>query len=144
MEPGISVSRVDLESSERFQLLRRELGVSTFGLSVIRLRPGQRGRIHRHLHQEEVFLVLDGRLTIVAEGEERDLGIGEVCRVAPDIRRQILNRGPHLLVLLAIGGANEHESRDGVAYASWDDQDGLPPAESPVPDDLPTSELRSE
>ena len=38
------------------------------------LRPGQRGRIHRHERQEEVYLVLRGTLTLEVEGEERDLG----------------------------------------------------------------------
>ena len=144
MEPGVSVTRLDIESSERFQSIRRELGVSTMGINLIVLRPGERGRIHRHLHQEEVFLVLDGRLTVVAESEERDLGVGEICRIAPDIRRQLVNRGPHRVAILALGGAATHEARDGVAYASWEDQDGGPPADSPIPDDLPASELRAE
>lgn len=144
MEPGITISRIDAASSERFQSLRRELGITTFGLNVMRLAPGQRGRIHRHLGQEEAFLVLDGRLTIVAEGEERDLAIGEICRVAPDIRRQLVNRGPDPLVLLALGGASPHDGRDGVAYASWDDEDGGPPADIPLPEDLPASDLRSD
>lgn len=144
MEPGITVTRLDLESADRFQTLRRDLGVTSFGFNLMRLAPGQRGRIHRHLHQEEVFVVLDGRLTIVAEGEERDFGIGEVVRVGPEVRRQLVNRGPHKVAVLAIGGASPHDGRDGIAYASWEDEDGAPPQETPLPDDLPASELRSE
>ena len=49
MESGVSYTSLDPAGEDRFQWLRRELGVSTFGLSLIRLRPGRRGRIHRHL-----------------------------------------------------------------------------------------------
>ena len=38
--------------AERFQRLREPLGVRSFGINLIRLQPGQRGRIHRHERQE--------------------------------------------------------------------------------------------
>ena len=69
MGDDLSFARLDFATSERFQLLRRELGVTTFGLNLIVLKPGQRGRIHRHERQEEVFVVLEGQLTLVADGE---------------------------------------------------------------------------
>jgi hypothetical protein len=57
--------------------------------------------------------------------------------VAPDLRRQLVNRGGEPLLLLAIGGANAHEGRDGRAYESWDEQgEGRPPQEVPLPADL--------
>ena len=46
----------------------RQLGVTAFGINQIVLRPGERGRIHRHRRQEEVYLVLDGTLSLVIEG----------------------------------------------------------------------------
>ena len=138
MQDGVTVIALDFEGEERFQFLRRELGVSTFGISVLRMRPGQRGRIHRHEHQEEVYLVLEGTLTLSIEGEERELGRGSLARVAPAVRRQLTNRGAELLVLLALGGANPHESRDGVAYATWEDSEGRSPREVPLPPDLET------
>ena len=46
--------------------------------------PGQRGRIHRHTEQEEVYLVLSGTLTLWIEGERHELGQGELARVAPE------------------------------------------------------------
>src|SRR4051812_34341765 len=60
MEHGTSRTRLELRGSERFQMLRRELDVSTFGLNLIRLAPGRRGRIRRHRRQEEAYLVLEG------------------------------------------------------------------------------------
>ena len=136
MQDGVSVATLDLDGEERFQLLRRELGVSTFGLNVIRLRPGQRGRIHRHARQEEVYVVLQGTLTLGVEGEERRVPRGSAVRVAPAVRRQLANRGDELLVLLALGGATPHEGRDGEAFASWDEAEGRPPPQVPLPADL--------
>jgi uncharacterized cupin superfamily protein len=143
MEAGVSYARLDLGSGERFQSLRRALGVSTFGVNLMLLQPGQQGRIHRHQRQEEVYLVLEGVLTLVVEGEERDLGRGEIARVAPEVRRQLINRGHEQAAILALGGANPHEGRDGQAFESWDDPTGDEPAAIPLPADLPPGELRS-
>jgi uncharacterized cupin superfamily protein len=140
---GVAYGRIETTGSDRFQTLRRELGVTTFGLNLIRLAPGQRGRIHRHERQEELYVVLEGTLTLVLDGEERDLAAHEVVRVGPDVRRQLVNRGPGPLALLAIGGAEPHAGRDGQAYASWEDSEPSPPQELPLPADLPPGELRT-
>jgi uncharacterized cupin superfamily protein len=138
MEDGVSITTMDLEHDERFQRLRRELGVSAFGINLILLRPGQRGRIHRHERQEEVYAVLQGTLTLVVEGEEHELGHGHVARVAPEVRRQLVNAHDEMLAILAVGGSGGHEGRDGMAYESWDETgQGRPPQEVPLPDDLP-------
>jgi uncharacterized cupin superfamily protein len=136
MQEGVTVVALDRDGEERFQPLRRELGVSAFGLNLIRLRPGQRGRIHRHERQEEVYVVLEGSLTLGVEGEERVVARGEAVRVAPAVRRQLTNRGRELLVLLAIGGAEEHVGRDGAAFGAWEETHGRPPPEIPLPDDV--------
>jgi quercetin dioxygenase-like cupin family protein len=138
METGVAFARIVAEGEDRFQRLRQELGVSTFGMNLIRLAPGQRGRIHRHLQQEEVYLVLEGALTLEIEGEPRELGRGELVRVAPDVRRRLNNLHDAPLLLLALGGAHEHVGREGRAYESWDEQgEGRPPQEVPLPDDVP-------
>ena len=136
METGVSYSKLDPDTDERFLSLRRELGVTTFGINQILLRPGQRGRIHRHLHQEEVYLVLSGTLTLGVDGEERELPQGEIVRVAPEVRRQLVNRSDEDCLLLALGGAVEHVGRDGEAYESWDAEAGAPPQQVPLPSDL--------
>jgi uncharacterized cupin superfamily protein len=136
MQDGVTVAALDLEGEERFQRLRRELGVSAFGINLLRLRPGQRGRIHRHEHQEEVYVVLEGTLTLGVEGDERELPRGSLARVAPAVRRQLTNRGSELLVVLALGGAEPHEGRDGQAFETWDETDGRPPQEVPLPADV--------
>jgi quercetin dioxygenase-like cupin family protein len=137
MEEGIARTRLDPDVGERFLPLRRQLGVTSFGMNQIVLEPRQRGRIHRHGHQEEVYLVLDGTLTLLVEGEEHVLERGELARVAPAVRRQLVNRGPQRLVLIALGGANEHVARDGEAWTDWDSPTSASPQEIPLPEDLP-------
>jgi uncharacterized cupin superfamily protein len=142
MESGTTTTRLQPDPEDRFVRLRAELGVTSFGLNQIVLRPGQRGRIHSHERQEEVYLVLDGTLSLIVEGEETTHGRGDLIRVAPDVRRQLVNRGPDPLHLLAIGGDGEHRGRDGAAWPAWDAAESAPPQETPLPDDLPASELR--
>jgi mannose-6-phosphate isomerase-like protein (cupin superfamily) len=142
MEEGTTTTRLDPETGERFLPLRRQLGVSSFGLNQIVLQPGQRGRIHRHQRQEEVYVVLEGRLTLLLEGEESELGHGELIRVAPNVRRQLVNRGPGRVVLLALGGAEEHRGRDGEAFGDWSAEQPVSPQELSMPPDLDPGELR--
>lgn len=142
-DPDLSFASLEPDGDERFQPLRRQLGVSTFGLNLIVLEPRQRGRIHAHERQEEVYLVLEGELTLGVEDAEHQLGRGQLVRVAPSVRRQLSNRGAHRLVLLALGGAGEHHGRDGRAWSGWEEGgEGRPPAEVPLPEDLPEADRR--
>jgi hypothetical protein len=84
-----------------------------------------------------------GRLTLVIEGDETDLEEGELIRVAAQLRRQLVNRGPGRVVLLELGGHGDHDGRDGEAFASWQDQVGVPPQELPLPPDLDSADLRT-
>jgi mannose-6-phosphate isomerase-like protein (cupin superfamily) len=126
---------------ERFVRLRKPLGVTSFGINQMVLEPGQWMRIHLHEQQEEVYLVLQGRLTIEIEGEAHDFGPQEVVRIAPEVRRRLVNLGPERVSLLALGGSGEHEPRDARAFDDWDGEP-QPVADVPLPDDLPASELR--
>ena len=123
---------------EWFQPLRRELGLTSFGINQITLAPKKRLRVHLHELQEEVYLVLEGELTLIVEGEEHRLGRGTLARVAPKHRRQLTNPGSEQVVVLALGGSGEHESRDARAWSSWDEEgEGRSPQDVPLPDDLP-------
>src|SRR3954447_1789503 len=102
-EPDVTYGALDADTGERFQTLRRDLNITGFGMNLIILGPGQRGRIHAHRVQEEVYLVLEGELTLGIEGTERVLGANEIVRVGPAVRRQLVNAGPDRLVLLALG-----------------------------------------
>ena len=140
MEPGTAFTTLDFDAVERFVRLRNELGVASFGLNLMLLEPGQRGRVHRHRRQEEVYIVLEGTLTLEIEGdgnrETRCLQPHDAARVAPEVRRRLSNRGDARVALLALGGAEPHVGRDGEAFTDWDDHDPKPPQEVPLPTDL--------
>lgn len=134
-----AVKRTSIDpDTDTFQTLRRELGVTSFGINLLRLHPLQRLRVHRHERQEEVYLVLEGELTLIVEGEPHLLAKGDLARVGPESKRQLTNPGDANLLVLALGGDGSHEGRDGIAWASWDEEgEGRPPQEVPLPDDLP-------
>jgi uncharacterized cupin superfamily protein len=137
MQDGATFGSLDHAGSDRFQRLRAELGVESFGLNLIRLAPRQRGRIHAHERQEEVYVVLSGVLTLIVEGEEHELAVDGCARVAPGVRRQLVNKGRDRCTLLALGGAEPHHGRDGIAYDDWDSTEGRSPQDTPMPPDLP-------
>ncbi len=136
----MAVATLDRQTAERFQSLRRLLGATSLGLNLIVLEPGQRGRIHAHERQEEIYFVLEGELTLLVDRTPHRLGPDQVVRVAPAVRRQLVNAGPARLVLLALGAHGEHVGRDGLAWTDWDEAGpGRPPREVPLPDDLPAN-----
>ncbi len=136
-DPGLTLSSIDPDA-EIFRPLGQDLGVSGFGINQITLRPRQRMRVHRHEGQEEVYLVLEGELTLIVEGEPHVLGSGGLARVGPELKRQLTNPGTTKTVLLALGGQGQHESRDALAWNDWDEGGGgRSPREIPLPDDLP-------
>jgi mannose-6-phosphate isomerase-like protein (cupin superfamily) len=143
MDDGTSRASLDPDNGERFLSLRRALGVTAFGINQMVLQPGQRMRIHRHHRQEEVYLVLEGTLTVAIEGDETELGTGELMRVAPGVRRQLINYGPDRVVLIALGGDGEHDGRDAEAFTAWEQEAGASPQDVPLPDDLSPGQLRS-
>ena len=78
--------------------------------------------------------MLEGELMLFVDGVAHVLGPDRVVRVGPGVRRQLVNAGPARLVLLALGGAGEHVGRDGMAWASWDEEGpGRPPRTCPRP-----------
>jgi quercetin dioxygenase-like cupin family protein len=136
----VTSAALDPVPGERFARLSEPLGIRGFGANLITLQPRQRGRIHRHLRQEEVYVVLEGALTIALEGEERTYGEREIVRVPPEVKRQLMNRGAAPAVFLALGCAGDHAQAggDGIGWPSWDDTgEGISPRDLPAPTDLP-------
>lgn len=132
----VSFASID-PGADTFHSLRRQLDVTSFGINQLTLRPGQRLRVHRHERQEEVYLVLEGELTLIVEGEPHQLGRGRLARVGPQTKRQLTNPTDAPVVVLALGGYGEHEGRDGIAWSSWDEGgEGRPPQEVPLEEDL--------
>ena len=142
---GVGVATLGGEAVDRFLRLRAPLGITSFGLNKVVLASGERMRVHRHAVQEEVYLVLSGELNLGIEGVEHRFGGGELVRVAPGVRRQLINRGPGVLELLVIGSMadREHNPRDAEPYPDWDAAEPGTLAEVPLPEDLPAEEVRS-
>jgi mannose-6-phosphate isomerase-like protein (cupin superfamily) len=135
-ERDVTFSAIERDTGERLQGLRAALGVSSFGINRLTFQPRQRGRIHAHERQEEVYVVLEGELTLLIEGVEHKLGPDAVVRVGPSVRRQLFNAGPKRLVVLALGGSGEHQGRDARAWTAWEDSGpGASPQDVPIPDD---------
>jgi mannose-6-phosphate isomerase-like protein (cupin superfamily) len=89
-----------------FVKARAELGVSSFGMQVIRLPPDF-GDYPEHDHaqdgQEEVYLALGGSGWIDIDGERVELEEDVLVRVAPEVTRKVRS-GPEGLKMLVIGG----------------------------------------
>jgi quercetin dioxygenase-like cupin family protein len=88
-----------------WHLARKTLGAESFGFNVVDIGPG--GQIPEHDHsrdnQEEVFIILDGQATIVADGEEHEARAGTYCRYAPEVKRTIRNQSDANVRALLIG-----------------------------------------
>jgi mannose-6-phosphate isomerase-like protein (cupin superfamily) len=96
-----------------FRKVRRELGVTAFGVNVLVLAPGVVGRPHYHDEQDELYFVHRGRARFELPGETRELGPGGLLHVESKTPRRVTSVGDEDLVLLAVGGKGGYVSRDG-------------------------------
>jgi (S)-ureidoglycine aminohydrolase len=83
----------DFEQNGRWSLVRRGLGVESFGLNVVELEPGYSIPEHDETErdQEEVFVVLEGDCVMVVDGEDHPMPRGTFVRVAPALKRTVRN-----------------------------------------------------
>jgi uncharacterized cupin superfamily protein len=90
----------------RFRAARQAVGISAWGMNVLDFSPNTAGypeHDHRHDGQEEVYVVLDGSIVLIAEGKEQVLRRGDMVRVAPEVTRKLVTRDSAASVL-ALGG----------------------------------------
>jgi uncharacterized cupin superfamily protein len=80
-------------------------GLAESRARIWRLPPGARGRRHREGAQEEVFVVLEGTLTmLIGEPPERhELAAGGVAAVKPGTEIQLRNEGRAETVVFVYG-----------------------------------------
>jgi uncharacterized cupin superfamily protein len=76
-------------------LVRRSLGLASFGMNLTELQPGEQIPEHDEVgrDQEEVFVALSGSPSMVVDGEEHAMPEGTFVRVDPPVRRYVVNRG---------------------------------------------------
>ena len=96
-----------------FRKVRRELGITAFGVNALVLAPGVASRPHYHDEQDELYFIHRGRARFEVGGETRELGPGDVCHVESTTPRRITSVGDEDLVMLVVGGKDGYVSRDG-------------------------------
>jgi mannose-6-phosphate isomerase-like protein (cupin superfamily) len=103
----------DMGEGPGFRKIRRELGVTAFGVNALIYPPGQEGFLHYHDEQDELYFVHKGRASFEVDGEKFELGPGGVVYVESTTPRKINNETDEELVVLAVGGKDGYVSRDG-------------------------------
>lgn len=118
MAGSVTIKR-DEELQRDFEvwvLVRRSLGVESFGLNIVELPPG--GSIPEHdetgRDQEEVFCVLEGDATLVVDGADHPGPAGTWARFAPEVRRTVRNDGeaPARVLIVSAPTTSGYEPMD--------------------------------
>ena len=91
------------------------LATDQLALTYRRMPPGTGGKGsygHRHKTQEEIYLVLSGRLEFKLEDEVVELGPLTAVRVAPQTARSVWNAGPEEALLVIASTRSEDPKAD--------------------------------
>ncbi len=108
-----------------FRKVRRELGVTAFGINALVLPPGYASGIHYHDEQEETYFVHQGSVEFrFGDGTAHVVGPGGILRVDPATHRGMRNVGDADAIVLVAGGKDGYVGRDGQAVG--DDPRGGP------------------
>ena len=112
---GWAVANVDaLGEGPGFRKVRRELGVTAFGVNAIEIPGGYETGRHFHDEQEELYVVLRGRIEIsFGDGASHVLGPGGLARVDTSTVRKIRNLGEDPALYLVTGAKDGYVGRDG-------------------------------
>jgi mannose-6-phosphate isomerase-like protein (cupin superfamily) len=96
------------------RLMRLSDAMTNARANVWRYPPGTKGVRHLEKVQEEVFVVVRGRLTLVLgePPEPNELGPGDVAVVPPGTPLQIRNDGDDELLLFIAGAPPEREQAE--------------------------------
>lgn len=88
----------------KWVLVRRSLGIGSFGMNAVELPPGESIPEHDETGRghEEVFLVLDGEATLVVDGVDHPLRRGSCARLDPERRRTVRNDSDEISRVLIV------------------------------------------
>ena len=137
---GFAVGSLDgIGQGYGFRKVRRELGVTAFGVNAVVLPAGYETGRHLHDEQEELYFVHRGTVEFeFGDGSRHVLGAGCLARVSPETVRQMKNVGDEDAILLIAGGKGGYVGRDGKlpegeTNARGPGFDGPPGAGPPLP-----------
>jgi quercetin dioxygenase-like cupin family protein len=130
---GYAVASLDgIGQGPGFRKIRRELGVTAFGVNAIVLPGGFETGRHYHERQEELYFLHAGRLEIeFGDGSKHLLEPGGMAWVAPEAVRQLRNHGPEDAVYVIVGAADGYVGRDGRLPEGEERTGGRPIARDP-------------
>ena len=111
---GYAVGSLDaIGEGYGFRKVRRALGVTAFGVNAIVMPPGYTAGAHYHDEQEELYVCLEGRLSLeFGDGSTHLLEPGGVARVDPGTVRRMGNPGESDCTYLCVGGKDGYVGRD--------------------------------
>ncbi|MDQ3632763.1 MAG: cupin domain-containing protein [Actinomycetota bacterium] len=88
--------------------LAKQLGAAAIGARMWRLRPGQASTKHRHLDQEELYVLLEGTGRIrVGDADPLTIEPLDTLLVRPSVVRQIFNDTDRDALWLVVGAPPE-------------------------------------
>ena len=97
-----------------FRKVRRDLGVTAFGVNAIVIPPNYETPPHLHDEQEELYILLRGSIEIeFGDGSSHRLEPGGMARVNPEVSRLVRNTGEAEAVYVCVGGKDGYVGRDG-------------------------------
>ena len=113
---GYAVASLDgLGEGYGFRKIRKELGVSEFGVNAIVVPGGFESGFHLHERQQELYFVHEGELEVeFGDGSTHRLGPGSLVRVDPSMPRKFRNIGETDAVYVVIGAEGGYVGRDGL------------------------------
>jgi mannose-6-phosphate isomerase-like protein (cupin superfamily) len=113
---GYAVGHIDgMGEGWGFRKVRKELGVTAFGINAVVLPPNYVPGPHAHERQEETYFVHKGTIGIQFDnGTEHVLEAGGFARVDASTVRRLRNLGDEEAVYICAGGADGYVGRDGV------------------------------
>lgn len=112
---GYAVADVDAIGDQYgFRKIRRELGVTAFGMNAIAMPPGYETGRHYHDEQEETYFVHRGTIEMeFGDGSTHVLAPGGLARVDAATVRKIKNVGDTDALFVIVGGKDGYVGRDG-------------------------------
>ena len=113
---GYAVANLaDLGEGPGFRKIRKQLGVTAFGVNAIVLPPSYATGSHFHDEQEELYFVHSGRVEFeFGDGTTQQLGPGGLAWVDAPTARKVRNLSDsEEAVYVVVGGKDGYVGRDG-------------------------------